>query len=138
MLKVSKLRRSDTLNHSSRVNIDFVISDLSCETCKKGVEVYFGTDKQEYSRNIYGHYAIQPQLVNDRAYFKKGDYSIWWDGEDCWMIGSDFQKGSTSGFAVIQKDVFCLHKASELNWQLAWGQGDWREAGNALGVKCSS
>ena len=83
-------------------------------------------------------YTIQPQLINDRAYFKKGDYSIWWDGEDCWMIGSDFQKGSTSGFAVIQKDVFCLHKASELNWQLAWDQGDWREAGNALGVKCSS
>ena len=54
------------------------------------------------------------------------------------MIGSDFQKGSTSGFAVIQKDVFCLHKATELNWQLAWDGGDWREAGNALGVKCSS
>ena len=101
------------------------------------IEVYFGTEKQEYSRNIYGQYAIQPQLINGRAYFKKGDHSIWWDGEDCWMIGSDFQKGSTSGFAVIQKDVFCLHKATELNWQLAWDGGDWREAGNVLAVKCS-
>ena len=51
------------------------------------------------------------------------------------MIGSDIQKGSTAGFAHIQKDVFCLHTISELKWTLAWGQGDWRDAGNALGVK---
>ena len=51
------------------------------------------------------------------------------------MVGSDFQKGSTSGFAFIQKDVFCLCKVSELNWKLAWDKGEWRDAGNNLVLK---
>ena len=113
-------------------------TDINCETCKKGVEVYFGTETQEYSRNIYGNYTIQPDLINGRAYFKKGDHSIWWDGDDCWMIGSNIQKGAPAGFAYIQKDVFCLHTISEFKWTLAWGDDDHREAGKALGVRCSN
>ena len=111
---------------------------MDCDLCRKGIEVYYETDTQEYTRNIYGNYSMQSESINGRHYFKKGEFGIWWDGDDCWMIGSNIQKGSPIGFAYIQKDIFCLHKIAEFKWTLAWGEDDQREAGNALGVRSSN
>ena len=43
--------------------------------CQDGLLAYFETEKQEYDCSgydeCYGHYEIQPHLVNGRPYFKK-------------------------------------------------------------------
>ena len=79
------------------------------------------------------------KIVNGRAYFKKGKFGIWWDGQDKWTIGFDSNKGSNIGCACIEKDVFCLHSVKEWDWELFWGDtGDWEKARKSLGVRISS
>ena len=62
------------------------IFDPNCPSCAKGIEVYYATQNQEYTyeSGIYGFYTLQPseKIVNGRAYFKKGKFGIWWDGQD--------------------------------------------------------
>ena len=119
------------------------IFDPNCPSCAKGIEVYYATQNQEYTyeSGIYGFYTLQPseKIVNGRAYFKKGKFGIWWDGQDKWTIGFDSNKGSNIGCACIEKDVFCLHSVKEWDWELFWGDtGDWEKARKSLGVRISS
>ena len=115
--------------------------DPDCPSCKKGVEVYYATPNQEYwyEPGIYGNYEKQLQLVNGRAHFKKGNFGIWWDGEEKWTIGLEGNKGSNMGCACITRDVFCLHSVKEMDWELYWGDtGDWEKARKDLGIRISS
>lgn len=117
------------------------VLDQNCPSCKKGLEVYYATPNQEYfyEPGIYGFYTFQSpeNLVNGRAYFKKGNYGIWWDREHGkWTIGFDTNKGSNIGCACIERDVFCLHSVKEWDWELYWGDtGDWEKARKNLGVR---
>ena len=100
------------------------------------------TDEQ-----IIGHYELQPNEVNGRPYFKKGSHGFlwgiqnkgshgfWWDGIQNWWIGDDSDKGQSIGFAYYEKDVFCPHQLSELNWELLDGT-IWYSAGNDLDITC--
>ena len=104
--------------------------------CQDGIEVYYGTEIQQYtSASIYGHYELQPGAVNGRPYFKKGINGLWWDGIDDWWIGYDVDKGQSFGRAYHTKDVFCPHQLTEWNWRLYDGT-DWKYAGKDLGISC--
>ena len=65
---------------------------------------------------MYGHYELQPYYVNDRPYFRKGDWGLWWDGFSKWWIGYHTDRGQPLGYAYVQKDVFCPYQLSELAW----------------------
>ena len=115
--------------------------DPDCPSCKKGVEVYYATPNQEYwyEPGIYGNYEKQLQLVNGRAHFKKGNFGIWWDGEEKWTIGLEGNKGTNTGCACITRDVFCLHSVKEMDWELYWGDtGDWEKARKDLAIRIST
>ena len=92
--------------------------------CQDGIQVYFPTEWQWYDdehnsgNNIYGHYKLQSYYVNDRPYFKMGDYGLWWNGISEWWIGRDIKKGQSLGYARVYKDVFCPHQLSDLEWLL--------------------
>ena len=126
---------------------------VPCEVCPKGtgIEVFYKTPTREYTHapEIYGHYQLQNEIVNGRVYFKKGDrarswftkkgdQAIWWNGNDKWMVGLDSNKGSddeNTGYFV--NDVLCPHQITEWNGKLFHGQGNWKDAGNSLALKCS-
>ena len=113
--------------------------DAVCASCKKGVEVYYATPHQEYfyEPGIYGFYDFQLNKVNDRAYFKKGNFGIWWDeGHGKWTIGFHSNKGTSTGVACIERDAFCLHSIKDFEWELFWGDtGKWEKAKKDLAVK---
>ena len=117
------------------------ISDLQeCLSCKKGIEVFYATPNQEYwfEPGIYGYYDLQPLFINDRAYFRKGNYGIWWDGEGKWTIGFNTNKGSNIGCACIERDAFCLHSIKDMEWELYWGDtGEWEKARKSLVIRLS-
>ena len=107
--------------------------------CQDGLQVYFATETQQYTYySIYGHYELQPNDVNGRPYFKMGSYGFWYDGFDKWWIGLNYALGQTIGYAYYEKDVFCPHQLSELNWILWDGGtvGTWYDAENDLGITC--
>ena len=105
--------------------------------CQDGLQVYFATETQQntFAATIYGHYKLQPNDVKGRPYFKMGPYGFWYDGLSDWLIGDDGFKGQSYGFAYYEKDVFCPHQLSELNWRLYDGT-DWFSVGKHLGVTC--
>ena len=106
--------------------------------CQDGLQVYFVTETQQYfDVKIYGHYDLQPNYVNGRPWFKKGGLGLWSDGK-YWFIGSVSDIGQPFGTANNQKDVFCPHQLSELNWILWDGGtvGTWYDAENDLGITC--
>ena len=104
--------------------------------CQDGLQVYFATETQPYTYGpIYGHYELQPYDVNGRPYFKMGPYGLWYDGLGYWWIGYDSMKGQSIGFAYYEKDVFCPHQLSELEW-LLWDGNNLSPAGNDLGITC--
>ena len=117
----------------------FAIS-VPCEECPKGtgIEVFYNTQTREYTHapKIYGHYQLQSEKVNERVYFKKGDQAIWWNGNDKWSIGTDSSKGSTSCTGYFVNDVLCPHQITEWNGKLTY-DGNWKDAGNSLALKCS-
>ena len=89
---------------------------------------------------IYGHYKLQPYYVNDRPYFRKGGFGLWWDGFSIWVIGSHPERGQSLGYAHVQKDVFCPYQLSDLAWYL-WSIfiDDWYQFsgyGGALFITC--
>ena len=92
--------------------------------CQDGIWVYFPTEVQWYNEeanngnNIYGYYELQPNYVNDRPYFKMGVFGLWWNGFYQWWIGRDIDKGKSLGWAYVNKDVFCPHQLSDLEWRL--------------------
>ena len=107
--------------------------------CQDGLQVYFATETQQYTfQPIYGHYELQPNYVNGRPYFKMGDYGLWYDGLGYWWISTNDGVGQSFGFAYYEKDVFCPHQLSELNWILWDGGavGTWYDAENDLGITC--
>ena len=70
---------------------------------------------------LYGHYEIQPSEINDRPYFKKGNYGLWWS-YGYWIIGSDVMKGEPTGIAFSETDE-CPHQFTgyKTNWYF-WQQ----------------
>ena len=85
--------------------------------CQDGLQVYFATETQQYTyAPIYGHYELQPNDVNGRPYFKMGSFGFWYNGLGLWWIGDNLKKGQSIGFALYEKDVFCPHQLSGLNW----------------------
>ena len=105
--------------------------------CQDGVHLYFTTETQQFTYNIYGYYELQPDYVNEKPYFQYGDYyGLWW-GIDEWWIGQTGNKGQTFGMAYFGKDVFCPHMFSGPNFMLL-GDGDtvWYTAGNDLHINC--
>ena len=105
--------------------------------CQDGLQVYFATEtlQNTYFAPNYGHYDLQPNDVNGRPYFKMGPYGLWYDGLGYWWIGYDSMKGQSIGFAYYEKDVFCPHQLSELEW-LLWDGNNLSPAGNDLGITC--
>ena len=104
--------------------------------CQDGLQVYFATETQEYTNaQIYGHYELQPNYVNDRPYFKKDSFGLWWDGMSQWWIGEDIEKGQAIGYATVEKDVFCPQELSEFNWRINDGIS-WWQAYYMLGITC--
>ena len=104
--------------------------------CQDGLQVYFATETQQYTLvPIYGHYELQPNDVNGRPYFKKDSFGFWYDGLGYWWIGLDSEKGQSIGYAFYDKDVFCPHQLSGLNWILTDGNY-WYVAGNDLVITC--
>ena len=104
--------------------------------CQDGLQVYFATETQQFTAvPIYGHYELQVNDVNDRPYFKMGSYGFWHNGLGVWWIGYDSDQGQSFGTAYYEKDVFCPHQLSELNWVLFDGT-DWFSVGKHLGVTC--
>ena len=104
--------------------------------CQDGLQVNFATETQQYtSVPIYGHYELQPNDVNGRPYFKMGSYGFWYDGLGRWWISQDNAVGQNVGFAYNNKDVFCPHQLSELNWSLL-DAASWHSAGNDLVITC--
>ena len=105
--------------------------------CQDGIHA---TEAQQYSSiPIYGHYALQPNDVNDRPYFKNDEFGLslglWWDGIGFWWIGYDGDKGQKLGFAYNVKDVFCPHQLSELDWWV-WDGNLWSTEGNDVILTC--
>ena len=97
--------------------------------CQDGLQVYFATETQQYTTvPIYGHYELQPNDVNGRPYFKMGSFGFWYDGLGYWWIGFDPVSsiaGNSNGVAYYyEKDVFCPHQLSEMNWAISNGT-DW-------------
>ena len=105
--------------------------------CQDGLQVYFATETYDsiYGHPTDGHYELQPKDVNGRTYFKMGSYGFWYDGLGLWWIGDDIDKGRSYGYAYYEKDVFCPHQLSELNWSLYDG-ADMYSAGNDLVITC--
>ena len=110
---------------------------MSCFQCKKGVKVHHGTPKPEYTYepHVFGHFPLQKDQINGRAYFKKGEFAIWWDGNAKWWIGIDSAKGQPKGFAYVIQDVFCIHTVTDWVWKIVWAGGEWKNAEQVLGVK---
>ena len=108
----------------------------SCEC----VEVYLetGAEKYNYNTNIYGTYSPQSKLVNGKAYFKKGQFAIFWNGINAWFIGLDEEKEMNLPFAILMKeDLF--NSQNNLFWKLAYpNEYRWKDAGKSLGLKCAS
>ena len=85
--------------------------------CQDGLQVYYATETQHYTHvAIYGHYELQPNDVNGRPYFKKDSFGFWYDGLGYWWISDNSVVGQSIGYAYYEKDVFCPHQLSELNW----------------------
>ena len=132
---------------SIQFSIFFLLFADSCVTryCQDGIQVYFPTEAPTYDEEhnsygveydpIYGHYELQPNDVNGRPYFKMGFYGFWYDGLGLWWIGSDTDKGQSNGGAYYEKDVFCPHQLSEINWVIHNGN-DFYAAGNDLVITC--
>ena len=113
----------------------------TCATiyCQDGIQVFYGTETQNYNfAQLYGHYELQPDNVNDRPYFKMDPFGIWWDAFDSWVIGSDVNKGSENGFGHYRKDAYCPHQLDPWGWELWHGDnGHWlHHAGKDLGISC--
>ena len=69
---------------------------IGCTQCQSDIEVYNDSDEEyTHAPGIYGIYKVQNYLVNDRVYFKKGAYGIFWDGNDDWYIGYHIVKQCT-------------------------------------------
>ena len=102
--------------------------------CQDGIQIYFATETQQFQYDVYGHYELQPNYINDKPYFKMGFYGLWW-GIDEWWIGDDYNKGQAWGKAYYDKDVFCPHQFLGSYFQLM-GNNDWYTAGNDLGINC--
>ena len=100
--------------------------------CQNGLQV---KTQQYIYQPIHGNYELQQNDVNGRPYFKMGYYGFWWNGIDKWWIGYDISKGQSVGFAYYDKDVFCPHQLSELNWRL-WDGINMYSAGNDLVIIC--
>ena len=110
----------------------------SCELnhCQDGIQVYFGTETQQYtSIPLYGHYELDPNLVNGRPFFKMDSYGFWWDGIENWWIGPDSNIGQSYGFAYYEKDVYCPSLLSEFEWVI-WDGSSYIQAGNHFGITC--
>ena len=105
--------------------------------CQDGLQVNFATETQQYTyAPIYGHYELQPNDVNGRPYFKMGSYGFWYDGLGLWWIGNDIDKGKSYGYAYYEKDVFCPHQMSGLNWWTFDDMGYLYAAGNKIVITC--
>ena len=105
--------------------------------CQDGLQVYFATETYDsiHGHPTDGHYELQPKDVNGRTYFKMGSYGFWYDGISLWWIGYHIDKGQSFGLALYEKDVFCPHQLSELNWWLFDSNG-WYYAENDLVITC--
>ena len=104
--------------------------------CQDGLQVYFATEKQQYTyASIYGHYELQTNDVNGRSYFQMKHYGLYFDGIDRWFIGTDAVKGQSLGYAFYDRDMFCPHQLSELNWIIYDGT-KLAAAKNHLAITC--
>ena len=118
-----------------------IFNDLSQHLKQKHVNhsisiyTYLEMDKDTYDTGIFGVYNLQAELINDRKYYKKDDDNvISWDGEDSWLISSDFDKGNALGKASLEKDVQNLHNTTQ--WELYnLDDKEWEEVGEMLRVK---
>ena len=111
-----------------------------CEVnyCPVGIEVYFGTETQQYfNAPLYGHYQLQPDPVNGKAYFKMNSYGFWWIN-GYWFIGYDSNKGESEGFAYFYNPHYnCPSQLSGWwHWTL-WDGTEWIDAGHNLDITCN-
>ena len=89
-----------------------------CETnyCEDGINVNYPGSK------LHGNYEIQPIYVNNRPYFKKSTYGIWWSN-GFWFIGHNSYKGQTRGSAYYLADDYCPHQLNEKFWVVSSNTG---------------
>ena len=107
--------------------------------CQDGVKVFSGTETQGNPNNhLYGHYALESNVVNDRPYFRMDNTAIWWDNIGKWVIGDTTHLGESTGWAYYTKDVFCPHQLNEWNWKSLDLGLNWIDAEKLLGVTCKN
>ena len=116
---------------------DLVDQHLKQAHSNEVISIYYGTEKNEYTHKpeIFGVYNMQDGLINGRNYYEKGKFGTWFmpsRGE--WMIGLSSQKGETTGFAIVKKDIPFLDSTTDWKW-LLWVRPDWIKANKGLGVK---
>ena len=103
------------------------------------ISIFCGAEKNEYTHEprIYGIYKRQAELVNDRNYFEKDNYGIWFSGL-WWWIGLSNWKGDFEGFARVQKNIPNLDETTNWSWRFndwLFGATTWYRANKNLGVK---
>ena len=123
--------------YNSRIFFQLFTESCRMNYCQDGLLVDFaiGSPNMYTLAQIYGHYELQPFAVNNRPYFKKDSYGFWYDGTALWIIGTVSNVGQPFGYALYNKDVFCPHELSELNWEYYNGF-NWVPAGDGLSVTC--
>ena len=106
--------------------------------CQDGILVY--TESQEYYDcegygQCYGHYEIQPSIINGRPYFKMGEIGIWYTS-GVWYIAPISYLGQNLGFAYYATDSFCPYQVQDqTDWIVLYASG-WELANENLLISC--
>ena len=75
------------------------------------LEVYNGNGFYTYQPAWYLWAISTPKLykINGRVYFIRGNFGIWWNGCDKWLIGYHRHRGQKLGFVFFKNDVLYPH-----------------------------
>ena len=77
-------------------------------------------------------------MLYGRPWYRNGDISIWWDGNDDWKIGLTAARGGKKSYAYLKNDGSCLPKISNPKWKL-WDGSSWNDAGSQdVKIQCGS
>ena len=60
----------------------------SCSQCPE-IEIYHNSSsgKDPYHLDIYGRYKKQNETINNRVYYLKGEFVVFYDGRGHWFVG---------------------------------------------------
>ena len=125
--------------HSKLFYPPLIPTNVPFSECCDSIQVFYGSPNQEHTYvNFYGYYVKQEVLINERAWYKNGDRSIWWDGINDWWIGKTASKGDGRGFAYLTNNGSCLPNIADPKW-IFWDGSSWIDAGSEdVKIQCRS